>query len=693
MRSLSTALFVLLTLGVVLGGCSSDTGPNDGGPSDGHSLDGCQGAGEKLLSVVGNPEHVMRPGESVELKVFLLEKCVGAVAGERVDFQITSNPGDSSLSSGSVTTQANGLAAVTFNAGQTPGQFQVHASCASDPEGVYFHIQLKAVMHSLSAVGATELRCYTGSSLELTVKVQDVTNPASPIAVQGATIQFAIDSGPPGYDATIPSPTAISSASGLASSTFVAGSITGTHVVRVEEPGRPSRVEYRIQVDPRQGCTDSSQCDPGFVCINGTCVESSGEDCTNDDQCPEGYFCDGGYCRPEGSLPDSCNDHPDCPPGYYCEQHRCYPCPDCCPDDCTDPPCPPACTSGDNGCETDEDCPPGFECKNGFCVPKTGDTVVIPELGGTWYTEHYFNIGEALPGFSGTVQNVVGILDRAINHCEITGWGFVDDFLCDIIHEYVPDWVGTLINIFYNLSEMLRELRTEGVMVLSHSNPRAVINGTEDWNKIMIRYPEACCADHDPRCNYQAQPGWPECSYIDITRQELDWADVGMRVHAFTGEVEVDDSGAQTVYTLRFDDRVAEIQFKKFVGFLVELLVEIFLGYDSLEAALQDLVDCQALQDLIERTFGSWVPDLTGACEDMLPSADDLILGLLNQISVDWSILNFGGWATITTQGGNPPYGVQLGDSMHESTGDGHWDGDFTVIVNGDVTGSWFGER
>ncbi|MBW2701971.1 MAG: hypothetical protein JRF33_14235 [Deltaproteobacteria bacterium] len=701
-KRLGTLLFsLMMALTMGLGGCGSDTNGNDDGGFDGQAgPDGCQGAGERLLSVVGNPENILRPGEQADLKVFLFERCLGAVAGETINFQITSNPGDSNLSTSSAPTAASGLASVVFTAGSTAGQYQVHASSTSDPEGVYFHIIIKNVVHALSAVGATTLTCHTGESLDLTVKVLDVTNAASPLAVQGASVTFTIVNGPPGRDATIPSPTAITTASGLATATFVAGTVEGgPYVVSVEEPGKPSRVQYNITVSPRQGCTSSAECPAGQVCLNGSCTETSGEDCTSDDQCPEGYHCEDGYCRPDGSLPDSCDDHPDCPPGYYCENHRCYP--------CDEGSTIPACQDPNNGCETDADCPPGFECKNGFCVPKNDDTTVIPELSGTWYTEHYFNIGAALPGFDGTVQSVLGTLDQLLNHCPDGCEDFVCDYVpifcetvadaacptfCGLLDEYIPSWAGKLINILYNLSEMLRELRTEGEMVLSHSNPRSVINGTEDWDKILIRYPEACCPDLS-QCNYQAQPGWPECSYIDISRQELDWADVGIRVHAFNGEVDVDDSGNITIYTLVIPERVAEIEFKKFVAFLVDFLVEIFLGYDDLGAALEDFIDCPAIQNTIEDIFGSWVPDLTDLCEDFKPNAGDMIAGLLNQISVDWSIMEFGGWATITAPSGNPPYAVQLGDSNHESSGDGYWEGTFNVIVNGDIDGNWFGER
>jgi hypothetical protein len=59
---------------------------------------------------------------------------------------------------------------------------------------------------------------------------------------------------------------------------------------------------------------------------------------------------------------------------------------------------------------------------------------------------------------------------------------------------------------------------------------------------------------------------------------------------------------------------------------------------------------------------------------------------------VGWKILKFDGWATITAEG-DPPYGTDLGFSNHETSRDGFWDGDITIIISGGVDGSWWAER
>jgi hypothetical protein len=121
-------------------------------------------------------------------------------------------------------------------------------------------------------------------------------------------------------------------------------------------------------------------------------------------------------------------------------------------------------------------------------------------------------------------------------------------------------------------------------------------------------------------------------------------------------------------------------------------LIQIFTGYDSLDEALIDIIDCQAIQDLVDDLLGDWAPDVRQACENFKPSAGALLRGLLDQIAVEWSVLEFSGWATITAEG-DPPYGTDLGYSNHETSGDGHWEGGITIVVSGDVDGSWWAER
>ncbi len=682
-RLVANALALVLVIPLALFGCGSSANNSNG--DGGQDTDGCQGS-QRLLSVVGDPNITIYPQETVDLKVVFLEQCLGAVGGESIQFEIIGNPGDSSLSSNSAVTEANGLSKVTLTAGNQTGPFQVRASHPDDPDGVYFSINLKPVRYQLYVVGSNEIVAYTNETTELTVKLVNVDT-GSP--VRDIDVAFSIVQPAPG-DASIATPVINTNLSGLASTTFSNGSDVTTYQVMAQGASiQAGNTSFTIHVKSRQSCSSDGECPNGQSCVNGACQEPAGDECSSNDQCPEGYTCEEGYCRPEGTLPDSCVTSNDCPQGYYCENHRCYAC-----DEGNEL---PECQGGGEGCETNADCPPGFNCINGVCYPDNPDDVVIPELGGTWYTHHYFDIRDSLPDFASSIADIVSTLNRIINFCEITGIGFIDDFLCGLIDEYVPDWVGTLISILDNLGNMLSELRAEGVMELTHLNPRELLSGSEQWDKIMIRYLDACCEGQGAGCNPYNQPGFPDCATIDISRQDLQFADVGLQVLPFTGKVNVDDSGAFTVYTIAIDPRQIKIEFSKFVVFVIDLMVQIFTDYDSLEAALMDIIDCQAIQNLVNDIwpggiFGS-PPDVIQTCENLKPSAYELLEGLLNQIGVGWKLLKIDGWATITTLPGNPPYATELGYENHETSHDGLWNGSFNIVFDADITGSWHAER
>ncbi len=678
------AFLGIVLAGLIFGACSSELiqGQDDAGTG----ADACQADGEQLLSVLGRPIRNLHPGDQESLRVVLLEKCVGPVAGQTVDFVIQQDrEGSASLDLSSVVTNEKGIAEVKLSIRDqtiiSTQQFGVWAHTSADPEGIYFTIHLQPVLQQILVVGADSLSCFTEETIELSVRLTDL---ATQTSVRGVDLNFELANPPVGADGAIGQSKVVTSLSGIASTSFFCGTmITSYQVVVSGSSEQVEKNQFQITVKQRQGYTSEDDCPAGHSCVDGKCLPTGGDDCQSNDDCPEGYLCQDGFCRPEGSLPDSCTSSADCPTGYTCLDHVCVPCPDDNPDDCV---------PGD-GCQSDDDCPPGFVCQNGVCVPDNPEDVVIPELGGRWQTQHTFVLEKALGGL--TVTGIVDKLHQIINFCDITGIGFVDDLLCDIIDDYVPDWAQSLVEIFANLLNMLSELRAEGTMELAHMNPRELVSGTEVWDVILVRYLNACCdCNGQPGdcCNPYEQPDFPDCATIDLTRQDLQVGDVGLKVHPFTGKIRVDQSGAQPVSTLLIDPRKVEIEYGKFVGALVDLLVQIFTGYDDLEDALVDIIDCGAIQDFVDDLLGSWGPDIEAVCDAAKPMADDLLKGLLDQIGMDWKLLKFTGWATVHTQG-DPPYGIRLGEVDFEKNDDGHWQGDVRIVVDSELEGSWYGER
>jgi hypothetical protein len=237
-------------------------------------------------------------------------------------------------------------------------------------------------------------------------------------------------------------------------------------------------------------------------------------------------------------------------------------------------------------------------------------------------------------------------------------------------------------------------MRIKGETVPLHINPRELLSFYEGWETIQVRYINACClvdGSFVENCNPYDQPDFPGCANIDIAREDLEARQDIFDIEPFTGKVSVNGNGETSTFTLSVDPRTVLIDYFLFTSFLVDRLVQVFIGYNDLDEALMHVIDCEYVQVLVDCYLGDWAPDVRQACENMQPSGGSLMRGLLDQIGTGWKPLRFNGWASITTQN-DPPEGTQLGLVDFEQSGDGHLEGDLIVVLHGDVEGAWFGE-
>lgn len=625
---------------------------------DGQCVSGSQSDGQKTLYIAGHPIVPMRYGDSAQLRVHLY----GGGVGESIHFEIVGDAFGSLLNADTVTTDENEIASATLTAGypgHEPGYFHVLAYHADIPEGVYFTIVLKPMFleHGLVVVGSQDRDCYVNDTMELRVKLIDKEKNTP---VRGATIWFYIANPPSGGDASIENDLVNTDLTGQAFVVFESGILERQYqVVALSYSAGGGTTAFHITTRERYGCLSDS-------------------DCLQDDACTHGE------CGPQGMLPESCDTSDHCPPGYFCESHQCFPCPEDSPD--------PHCPADGQTCVTDSDCTPGLFCLNGFCYPDNQPGAIIPELGVKWDTRYYFDISESIGGMS--TVDIVNTLNHLANYCEITGIGFVDDLLCSHSSAYTADWIDVLIDIFANLPMIMSEMRIKGETVPIHINPRELLSFYEDWETIQVRYIRACCfADGGfiENCNPYDQPDFPDCANIDIAREDLEASRDIIDVEPFTGKVSVSGNGDTSTFTLSVDPRTVLIEYTLLTSFLVDRLVQVFIGYNDLDEALRHVIDCEYIQVLIECYLGDWAPDVRQSCENMKPSAGSLMRGLLDQIGTGWKPLKFNGWASIATQN-DPPEGTQLGLVDFEQSGDGHLAGDLTVVLHGNVEGAWFGE-
>jgi cysteine-rich repeat protein len=150
-------------------------------------------------------------------------------------------------------------------------------------------------------------------------------------------------------------------------------------------PGNPCGSDCLFTVI---GCTDSSQCLAGYVCVDGQCGSCTVNNqcptnlcilgvcssCTANDQCPT-RLCRDGMCVP-------CSADDDCEWGQTCRSGSCLPCAEdnqCTTGRCSTGACLP-CTANDqcwtglclNGictvCSSNDQCAAGQLCRAGWCI-------------------------------------------------------------------------------------------------------------------------------------------------------------------------------------------------------------------------------------------------------------------------------------------------------------------------------------
>ncbi len=387
----------------VVAGCSAGIIENDGGVGVG---DGCQGAGKKMLSAVGDPNREIHPGEQELLQVVLEEKCIGPVAKASVLFEIQHNPGDSTLSSDSAVTGSDGLAAVTLTAGNQTGDFHVWAHHPGDPVGVYFSIRIDGVHHQLNPVGSTTREVEVNDSLGLMVRLVE-TGSYEPVS--GVDIGFSILEPAPG-DAAITGSPDVTDQSGLASAMFHSQTTATSYLLFAEGMNEDvGKVTFSIHVRQTQECQNDGGCSQGWHCEGGKCVVDScepetcgslGKECGRWEDgcgellecgtCPQGEYCDDGVCEEEcvpdtceslhkecGSWPDGCGSTLNCggcPNGESCVDGVCVQ--DCVPGTCDSlgKECgswPDGCgnTLNCGGCPANQECDPDGICRAQLPAP------------------------------------------------------------------------------------------------------------------------------------------------------------------------------------------------------------------------------------------------------------------------------------------------------------------------------------
>ena len=716
-RSLAIALSFALAAA-----CGKDNG-NPPPPDAGTSAYG--------LGLIGDAVLTLHPGDVRRLQVVLAQAQVGPVSGGKIHLEIADgDPAGAALDSTELTTASGasdggagaGVATFTLTAGQKT-QFKILASTPDHPgvNPVAFSISVVPIKRLLQIVGSPQVHVSTdGESAGVTMYIASsvglkarLLDQVTGLPIAGETLVFSLGptAAPLNFSNSTKSATAVTSAAGdaqvfIISSNFI---YSGAQVTAQTQAGGVGAVTYAVTVNSNSttaACTSSQQCPAGQICDNttNTCTTpgTGGGACGagNDQPCPFGYDCVNGQCVPP--VNPSCDpNNPNCPAGQSCVCTGATGAQVCqCKDIC------PTCTAGSH-------CDP----VHGTCVP---DTAPTPDVTGVWYTQHDFSLVQALPNILQQFAKIVAVLDQLVNGNFFTGaLSWLNAIVKAIIHQYVPAWVLTVIQILDDIGTIFSNLRSEGAMRVTAGIDATHVKATEVWTSLVFYFLPLC-----PNGRPAGDPTLPpDCARFDVaTSDSSKPGEVGqckgqsipaisVQVAPFTASLAGSGTPAGAPWTLTFAERRVQVKMGRVILVAINLLLSYLTEYNCIEEALDCqpgnpcLIDCQALGTTVSNATGGLIPPgvITDICYPLVTAAGTAITNLLAGISFTTDVLKFKGHATVSkyTAATDPQYDPSECDSMTECAGllgndkwdynlvktpaarDGWWEGSFFSVLTG----------
>jgi hypothetical protein len=339
-------------------------------------------------------------------------------------------------------------------------------------------------------------------------------------------------------------------------------------------------------------------------------------------------------------------------------------------------------------CSRPTDCAQGQTCTNGGCVDNEAPDPpsVNVSLEGEWQTSYALDLSAYLGPIAG-FGSQVDLIDQILlgNH-EIAGLPIADEVIQGLIADYLPSWLPKFVRILNNVIHIFEEARFQGVMTLHQTNAATPsVSGSERWTTASVRLIDQCSLG-------ESDPNYPACAelVVPLSQTVTGYGTVGAQILPFAGTL----SGAGVL----FAGRSVQMQISTFVLRVLDELARVATNgtYDSLNAALEAMIDCAGLTAAVEAFTCTNLYICTSfdfvnnACE---ASRDQVIAQLAAQLSsirVDWELMTFDQRAAVIDDPadgkadrlGEPPQKVGSIDN-----------GVFKVLVGADLRGSWLGAR
>jgi hypothetical protein len=296
------------------------------------------------------------------------------------------------------------------------------------------------------------------------------------------------------------------------------------------------------------------------------------------------------------------------------------------------------------------------------------------QASGDWQTQYHLDWSAYL-GYLEGMGEPIDTLDQVLTgNLDIP---LLDGLVSDYLRDFTPEWVAGLVHILNNVVHFFEDVEITALLTLEDATP-TLLRATEAWTLGAVHVITMCPQG-------ELTPGYPDCARIEVPLAPLDeeYAYVAVDPQPFEASLAPGEP-------MRVSDREVRMQLARFVAYVVDELVYWSTDgeHDSLASALDALVDCAALRAATEDATGLSWPEVEMACTFAVAVVSDDVLTQLDA-TYDWEVMRFSQTAAAIDDDGD-----DVVDHLGTPTMPGAvHDGEFELLRNAVLTGSWSGER
>jgi hypothetical protein len=317
------------------------------------------------------------------------------------------------------------------------------------------------------------------------------------------------------------------------------------------------------------------------------------------------------------------------------------------------------------------------------------------DVSGQWQTTYEFDTSEYLFGISG-IADEISLVNNAINGNLNTGFPLLDQWIQNIVQQYIPQPVQDIIAILNTIATFSEKMESRGVMTVVQQppvtpiDPTVALAATELWSELTVYIVDQCPLGRQ-------DPNFPACARFTIpTVQQPAQAgpfEVGVDVKPFNGTLDAIPSSA-----VMFSDREVEVEMGRLIALIVDTIINLVSSgqYSNLRDLLNGILDCPQLAtdaaDWAANTFGLGLAAeiaLRVLIENQCNDAIDDIVNQVGLVTVSWDAFEYDQHGVAKDFNGDA-----IADELQlMSVPQGIRDGRFRALISASMEGVWQGIR